>query len=676
MLEILHHLFSSGDFMPHGYCYMWEPGLVWLHAVSDGLIALAYFVIPIVLLYIVRKRRDLPFNWMVLCFGLFIVACGSTHAFEIWNLWHADYWLSGVVKAITAVVSVGTAILLVQLVPQALELPSPASMEKVVGELRQQAELLDLAHDAILVRDLNRVVTYWNLGAEKLYGWKAEEAEGNKSHDLLSAEYPKPLHEIEAEVIARGTWEGELVHQRKNGSTVIVTSRWSLRRGKDGQPASILEINRDISAGKRAEEKFRGLLEAAPDAMVIVNQEGRIELTNAQAETLFGYTRAELIGQPVEILIPDSIRTRHAGHRENYFQTPRTRQMGAGLELAGRRKDGSEFPVEISLSPLETGKGVLVTSAIRDITERKQSEDLLRKTNEVLEHRIAERTQELAKTNRELQEEVLERKLAEEKVRELNAGLERRVAERTEQLVEVNKELESFSYSVSHDLRAPLRHIDGFSRILIEEYGSQFDEDGQRYLHRIVEGAQQMGMLVDDLLNLSRVGRRELQRQHTNLEGLVQNIVADLAGSATERKIEWKVEMLPEADCDPGLLRIVFMNLLSNAVKFSRRRDRAMIEVGCEVREEEMVFFVRDNGVGFDQKYADKLFGVFQRLHRQEEFEGTGIGLATVHRIVRKHGGRIWAESVPGEGATFFFTLASKNGLAREVGVGKEQDKS
>lgn len=627
MPDFLRQLFSSGDFMPHGYCYLWDPGLVWLHVISDSLITLAYFVIPMILLWLVRKRRDIPFNWMFVCFGVFIVACGSTHAMEIWNLWHADYWLSGVVKAITAVASIGTAILLIQLMPQAMELPSPHQMQKVIDQLHQQAELLDLAHDAIFVRDLEGAIIYWNRAAEKIYGWTSAEACGHITHELLRSRYPQPLFEIESTVIEKGGWEGELVHQTREGKEVIVASRWSLRCGLDGEPVSILEVNRDITARKKAEAKFRDLLEAAPDAMVIVDQQGSIVLANAQTQKLFGYMTQELLSQPVEILMPEGLRKRHAGHRDDYVRAPRARPMGAGLELAGRRKDGSEFPVEISLSPLQTEQGTLAISAIRDITERKSAEAMR-----------ARHALELAQTNSEL--------------------------------AAANQELDSFSYSVSHDLRAPLRHIDGFSRILLDEYKSRLDTDGQHYLERISDGAKQMGRLVDDLLNLSRLGRQELNRKSTNLSAIVENVRIGLAESAAGRAVDWKIAPLPAVNCDPSLMKIVFTNLLSNALKFTAPRQQTVIELGC-MEEEERAFFVRDNGVGFDPKYADKLFGVFQRLHRQEDFEGTGVGLATVQRIIHKHGGRIWAESAPDRGATFYFTLESKARLLHEVGVDK-----
>lgn len=648
-MDFLHKLLGSGGFMPHGYCYLWDPGLVWLHVVSDSLTALAYFSIPITLAWFVCKRRDLPFSWIFAMFGVFIVACGTTHALEVWNLWHASYWLAGVAKAVTAIAATCTAISLVPLVPRLLELPSPAQWIQANARLeqelherrdleldlrvsesnyREQAVLLDLTHDAIFVRSLDKKILYWNRAAERLYGWQKEEVRGKTTHELLQTKFPQPLEEIQREVIEKGYWEGELMHTRRDGGVVMVSSRWALRTDDGGKTLSILESNRDITQRVKDEEKFRKLLESAPDAIVIVNGAGEIQLVNAQTESLFGYSREELMGRNVEILIPKRFEAVHAGHRNQYSHSPHARSMGAGLDLYGRRKDGTEFPVEVSLSPLETGEGTLVSSSIRDVTERRAVQEALeRNRNEVTRY---------------------------------NA-----------ELATANKELETFSYSVSHDLRAPLRHIDGFARILKEEHVANLSPEGLRYLDRIVQAANHMGHLVDDLLNLARIGRKELTRRSTKLDDIVRQAMVDLPPETERREIEWHIEPLPEMNCDPGLITLVFTNLLSNAVKFTRTRQPAVIEVGTRESEGQTILFVRDNGVGFDSKYADKLFGVFQRLHRQQDFEGTGVGLATVQRIVRRHGGEIRAESEPDRGATFYFTLGPQTASPVPPGNGE-----
>jgi len=233
----------------------------------------------------------------------------------------------------------------------------------------------------------------------------------------------------------------------------------------------------------------------------------------------------------------------------------------------------------------------------------------------------------------------------------------RELLERTAQLEAANKELESFSYSVSHDLRAPLRHIAGFALLLQKKGGSILDEQTLHYLNTISESAKQMGILIDDLLAFSRIGRSEVKKSRINLGYLVKGVLEDFREETKDRDIAWEVGEFPEVSCDGSMLRLVFVNLISNAVKFTRPRSKADIEIGCIPKKDEFIFFVRDNGVGFDPKYQDKLFGVFQRLHRQDEFEGTGIGLANVRRLIHRHGGRTWADGEIGKGATFYFSL-------------------
>jgi light-regulated signal transduction histidine kinase (bacteriophytochrome) len=293
----------------------------------------------------------------------------------------------------------------------------------------------------------------------------------------------------------------------------------------------------------------------------------------------------------------------------------------------------------------------------REILMRAKVEAGLRVAQEMLGVKYEEQREELGHAVQDLHAQIRARQLAENIVNELNGDMERRVRQHTIELEEMNRELEAFSYSVSHDLRAPLRHLDGFSRILQQEYGPKLPDEARHYLDRIRNAATHMSELMEDLLEYSRLGRQPARRELHSLRTLVDEARAAALPESDGRKIVWQIYSLPEVHGDPVLLRQVLTNLFSNAVKFTRRQHAAVIEVGSMEEDGMKVIFVRDNGAGFDPRCADKLFGVFQRLHGQDEFEGTGIGLATVRRIIHKHGGRVWAESQPARGATFYFTL-------------------
>jgi PAS domain S-box-containing protein len=487
---------------------------------------------------------------------------------------------------------------------------------------QQQSEkrfrgLLEAAPDGMVMVDHEGTIVMVNAQTETLTGYTRGELVGKPVEILVPARF-RDIHPFHRKQYNKDSWpramgaDLELYALRKDGRELPVEISLSPMDSEDEN--LIIAAIRDISERKHAEAQFRGLLESAPDSMVVVDEEGVIQLVNSQTEKLFGYDRVQMVGQPIELLVPRRFRKRHARHREGYYGEHPTRPMGIGLELFGLRRNGTEFPVEISLSPLETDGGLLVSAAIRDVTQRKRMEEDVQKLNEDLKQRAA-------------------------------------------QLEAANKELEAFSYSVSHDLRAPLRSIDGFSHVLLEDYSEQLPDEGRDYLERVRSAAQRMAVLIDDLLNLSRVTRTPLQPKFINLSRMAEQIVQSLRENDPDRQVTFTAVPDLMVEGDPHLLHIVLQNLLSNAWKFTARQENAQIEFGQRSHVKERTFYVRDNGVGFDMAYADKLFGVFQRLHSMSEFPGTGVGLATVQRIIAIHGGRIWAESAEGKGATFYFTL-------------------
>lgn len=381
--------------------------------------------------------------------------------------------------------------------------------------------------------------------------------------------------------------------------------RRDFRRRRDAERA--LERNRAT---------FESLFENAADGLVVVGHDGHIVRLNRTAETLFGFAREELIGMPIERLIPDEFLHAHQQHRARYMDAQRVRQLGGHLGLQARRKDGTVFPVEIMLSPLETEEGRVIMATVRDITRRKA---------------------------------------AEQRIAQLNDDLQRQ----NDQLAVAVKELEAFSYSVSHDLRAPLRHIDGFANLLAQHAQEGLDETSRRYLDTISRAALRMGRLIDDLLAFSRTGRTPVNVAPVAHHDVVAGVIRDLQASAFPAAPAWHIGPLPTLPGDEAMLRQVWFNLLENAAKYSSKSPGPCVEIRAEKSADgaEWIFSVRDNGVGFDMQHQSKLFGVFQRLHAASEFPGTGIGLANVRRIVSRHGGRTWAEAIKGQGATFYFSL-------------------
>jgi PAS domain S-box-containing protein len=682
--------------------------------------------------------------------------------------------------------------------------------------------IIDTAMDAVVTIDNKSRVIGWNSQAEAIFGWQAEEITGQYLYETI---IPPRYREAHRQGLKRflSTGESSVLNKRieltalhRDGHEFPI--ELAITPANLGGELIFNAFARDITERKRAEERFRLVIESAPNAMVMADRHGKIVLVNVQTEKFFGYARDELIGQSVEMLVPERYRNGHTHHRAAFMSNPSARPLGMGRYLFGLRKDGSEFPVEIGLNPIETEQGVMAIASIVDITERKRAEYELQQSFE-REHRAREDAEhgrerlaflaeasaritesldyheglkqiaqiavpriadwcgidvldadgslhrvtvvhsdpakvqwayELAQryppdpnaprgaynvlrtgqaefypeipdsllvaSARDEEQLALARSLGFKSVmtvplqtrgrnlgvislvmaesgrhyttsdlslvedlarraallidnarlyqeaQSLNVELEQRVEQRTAELIAANRELEAFSYSISHDLRAPLRHISGFVELLLKS-ASTLDEKSQRYLTTISDSAKQMGILIDELLAFSRMGRAEMRKTSVDFGGLVQEVIRDLDSYIAGRNILWNIAPLPQAYADRALLKSVLMNLISNALKFTSTRPEAEIEIGVDSSNaDEIVYYVRDNGVGFDMKYVDKLFGLFQRLHRMDEFVGTGVGLANVRRIIHRHGGRTWAEGELDKGAIFYFSLPIQSG--------------
>jgi len=402
----------------------------------------------------------------------------------------------------------------------------------------------------------------------------------------------------------------------------------AVRQSRDELELKVLERTAELKASEETLRERANLLDLTHDTIFVRRIDNVISYWNRGAKELYGWSSHEALGRRSHELLQTEFSEPLEQINAKLLQTNRWEG-----ELVHATRDGRGLVVSSrwSLQRDERGEPFAILETNTDITERKRAEQALRQSRDELEVKVKERTAQLSKANDELQS--------------------------------VNNELEAFAYSVSHDLRAPVRHIAGFGELLQKHARDALDESSRRHLALILDSANRMGTLVDDLLAFSRIGRAETQKTRVNVEQLVKAVVVDTAPDARNRNIEWKIGELPICQGDPSMLRLVVSNLVSNALKFTRTREQARIEIGSlNHRPEEIVFFVKDNGVGFNMKYKDKLFGVFQRLHSQEAFEGTGIGLATVQRVVHRHAGRVWAEGAVDQGATFYVALPATKG--------------
>jgi len=504
-----------------------------------------------------------------------------------------------------------------------------ASLRQQISGRRQTEEALGAANSynrSLIEASLDPLVTIGPDGKITDVNAATETATGRSRADLVGTDISDYFTEPEKakagylQVFREGTvrdYPLELRHV--NGTVTPVLYNASVYRDENNGVAGVFAAARDITHLKRAEEKLSHLaaiVESSDDAIIGKTLDERILSWNRGAERIYGYTAEESVGKSVSMVVPPDLQGELTGIMERVKRGERVEHF----ETTRRRKDGKTIHVALTVSPIRDGNGKIIAASTiaRDITGRKR---------------------------------------AEEEIQKLNKELEQRVAERTSQLELANKELEAFAYSVSHDLRAPLRSIDGFSRILLEDYADKLDGDGREHLDTVRAASQRMAQLIDDILQLSRITRTPLRLLPVDLSVLAATVAEDLRKIEPERTVEFDIEPGCLALADANLMRIVLENLVGNAWKFTGKTPGARIRFGMEVRSGTVVYFVRDNGVGFDMKYSSKLFGAFQRLHTANEFPGTGIGLASVQRIIHRHGGEVWIEGRLGEGTTVYFTI-------------------
>ena len=781
------------------------PLLMMVMAIANALIAVSYLSIPFFLIVFLRKRRDMPFTWVIFLFGMFILACGTTHLVHVIGLWWPVNWWQATVDLICALASVATAVVIWPILPSLLLIPSPVQLKTVNAELQKEKDNLlftqgelqkafdeiekrvkdrtdDLLtanqtlHEEIVERKkaeeaLGISESYFrnffeqsaigksitgidgilktNQAFRNIVGYTEEELSGIKWQDLT---YKEDLSDNQDSINSliygensKVTFEKRFIH--KDGHLVWCHINAVLQRDTEGNPLYFITTIQDISDRKKTEAAlnesetlFRNIFEFSPVGKSIINLNGIVK-TNAAYRKFVGYSEEELsrlkwqdYTYPEDLVrdqkIFDSILS---GERDSLF-----------FEKRYVHKDGYVVwgDVNTFLQRDHEGKPMYFITSVQDITERKKVEESLRESEVKYRYMFANNPQPMwiydletlaflevnsaailhygysreeflsmnlknirpkedieallkdikdtrdsynpgsdwrhVKKNGDIIDvqiishaitfnernarhvmvlDITERKQAEEAINTLNFELEQRVIDRTIQLETANKELEAFSYSVSHDLRAPLRHITGFISLFLKNKTSELTAEEQEYLNVVTHSADEMGKLIDALLAFSRLGRAELEKTRNNTKQIIQQGLKFYESDLKERNVEIKIGKLHETYGDYQLIGQVWANLISNANKYTGKKEKAIIEFGSYIENDETVFFIKDNGAGFNMKYADKLFGVFQRLHKTRDFEGIGIGLANINRIILRHGGRCWAEGEIDKGATFYFSL-------------------
>jgi PAS domain S-box-containing protein len=662
----------SPDLMPHGYCYLWRPEIVWLHAVSDTLIALAYYLIPVMLVYFARKRKDLPFHWVFLMFGLFIFGCGTTHLMEVWTLWHANYGLAGVIKGITAGASMATAALLVPLLPRALALPSPAQLrttnlelEKVIAErrrveeelqgahaelelrvrqrtaqlaeanlrlqaeiverrraeevLRKQANLLELAHDAIIVRDMDDRITYWNSGAEGTYGWKRDEAVGSIAQQLLQSVYPSDLEQLKLDVVRDGRWDGELTQTRSDGTSIVVASRWALLRDDSGDPVATLQINTDITARKRAieelaksEQRWRAVFDNSTVGIALTDLNGRFQAANFAFQKMMGYSRRELLGMSFMDITDEDDRERSW---TRFAELPVENRQYFETKKRNRRKDGSVIWVDIDVSLVPGTESIpqFMLAMVDDITERKRAEAALLATQSQLAH-IA------------------------------------RVTTMGELVASIAHEINQPLTAVVTNANASLRWLGGADPNM---------EEARLAITRIIKEGNRASDVIGKIRSFLK--KSPAQTASLDINEVIREVLVLTHHEILSNRVSLQTDLesdIPAVMGDRVQLQQVLFNLIRNAIEATCAPESGARDllVTSHWREPgRVVVAVRDSGGGIDPLHLDQLFNPFFTTKP----DGMGMGLSISRSIIEAHGGRLWAAPGEGHGATFQFSLAA-----------------
>ena len=470
--------------------------------------------------------------------------------------------------------------------------------------------IVDGVHEyAILMLDPLGHVLSWNTGAERIKGYTPEEIIGKNFSCFFppeDIERGRP-QEVLRMAAAKGQYEESARRVRKDGSQFLASITITAVRNESRKLLGFSKISRDVTEHKESEAKYRGLMEAAPDAMVVVNQAGEIVLLNAQAENQFGYSRDELLGQKVTNIIPDGFADRLIADALRSVEDALDQQIGTGIELSGLRKDGTEFPIEIMLSPLESAEGILITAAVRNITTRKDAE--------------------------------------------------KHLARKLEELFQSNQDLEQFAAIASHDLQEPLRMVASYTQLIARRYKGKLDSDADEFIAFAVDGAMRMQQLIQDLLAFSRVASRGAELLEISSEDALMRAIKNLGGAIQESGAVVSNDPLPRVLADESQLVQLFQNLVGNAIKYQKSGAPLVHISAVKNGNRKWIFSVKDNGLGIDPQYFERIFGMFQRLHKREEFSGTGIGLAICKKIVERHNGTISVESQPGQGSIFHFAL-------------------